>query len=91
MLSSLDASVESLPLQVRLPEIYVDDATVVVVGRVVTVVNVATKAAFALVHVFEGCGLPVSETNAKVTASSMTLGHLIARKLKDLGCQLSRR
>ena len=88
MITALDEFADSIPPQVRLPEVYVDDATVVVVGDVGTVANLTTRAAFSLVHAFEeGCGLPVSRTKGQVTASNSSLSHLIAKKLRGLGCE----
>ena len=47
MITALDTFADSIPPQVRLPEVYVDDATVVVVGDVGTVANLTANAAFS--------------------------------------------
>ena len=91
MLTPLDEFVLNLPIQVRMPEVYVDDATVVIVGRRGTVAKIAVQAAKDLAKAFEqGCNLPVSTTKGQVTGSTMALGREIAKKLVGLGCKAVR-
>jgi hypothetical protein len=91
MLTPLDEFVQNLPIQVRMPEVFVDDATVVIVGKVGTVAKIATQAAKDLARAFEqGCSLPVSATKGQVTGSTMALGREIAKRLVKLGCKAVR-
>jgi hypothetical protein len=91
MLTPLDEYVYDLPWQVHTPEVYVDDATVIVVGEKGTVQGIAVAAAKGLVTAFEqGAGLPVSRTKGQVTASSLGLAREIAYKLRGLGCKATR-
>lgn len=70
MLTPLEEYVACLPWQVRCPEVYVDDATVLVIGQVGTVEDIVVKAAVGLIKAFVGgAGLPISLTKGQVTVS----------------------
>ena len=91
MLTPLDEYAAELPIQVRQPEVFVDDATVMVVGRQGTVVDLTVRAARGLVQAFEeGAGLPVSRTKGQVTSSNLQVARDIAHRLRALGCKSAR-
>jgi hypothetical protein len=91
MLTPMDEFVFNLPRQVRLPEVYVDDASLMVVGGIGQVSALLAAAARKLVQTFEdGCDLPVSKSKGRVTASSMTLARDTAKRLRAVGCKAVR-
>lgn len=86
MISPLDDMLERLPRQVKNLEVYVDDASLLIRGRVGEVAGIATRAGAALCRAFEeGASLPISTTKGRVAASSMKLAHQIANNLKTHG------
>ena len=86
MLSPLDELVASLPPQVTNLEVYVDDATLQVIGRKRTVEDLTVDAAGRLFSAFtDGAGLPISQTKGRVTASCKELAERIATRLRQQG------
>ena len=86
MLTPLDDFVESMPAQITDLEVYVDDASLQVVGPKGTVVSTASRAAKALFRAFQdGAGLPISETKGRVVASCGKTALQIEKNLKYKG------
>jgi hypothetical protein len=91
MLTPLDEYVATLPKEVQTPEVYVDDATVTVVGRRGKVADITVRAALGLFKAFEeGARLPVSRTKGRVTASTTKLSKEIAHRLRRSGCRATK-
>ena len=86
MITPLDNYVDSVPPQVQQPEIYVDDGTVLVIGKKGTVEDITVKAAKGLANAFEvGASLPVSRSKGRVVASDAKLAGRIAGRLRTPG------
>ena len=67
MITPLDEFCIGLPIQIKLPEVYVDDATVTVVARRHLIEDLTVRAAKRLVIAFEeGAGVSVSKTISQV-------------------------
>ena len=91
MMSPMDSMLAKLPKQVKDLEVYVDDASLQVRGRVGEVAAIATKAGKALCAAFEqGAALPVSQTKGRIVASSVQLAQQFATKLRQHGIKAAR-
>ena len=90
MLTPLDEFDASLPMQVRMPEVYVDDGTLLIIAKAGELVKVTVQAARGLFNAFGQAGLPVSKTKTRVAASSTGLAKDIAGRLRSIGCKAAR-
>lgn len=92
MITPLDEYFYDLHMQVKMPEVYVDDATATVVARRCLIEDLIVRAARGLVAAFEqGAGLPVSKTKGQVTCSDNKISKGISRRLKRLGMRATRK